>query len=218
MAKTLSPVCKLCRREGEKLYLKGERCFSPKCAFERRSFAPGQHGKTTGRGGRGGSRTGESDFARQLRAKQKARRMYGVLERQFRRYYETALGRRGLTGLNLLQILESRLDNVVFRLGFAANRAQARVLVTHGHFTVNGRRTDVPSMLLKEGDKIEVREGSRALTYFKELGAFAEKRTSPAWLSRDVPSMLGAVARMPERPEIEGTLNEQLIVEYYSRR
>ncbi len=218
MAKTLSPVCKLCRREGEKLYLKGERCFSPKCAFERRSFAPGQHGKTTGRGGRGGSRTGESDFARQLRAKQKARRVYGVLERQFRRYYETALGRRGLTGLNLLQILESRLDNVVFRLGFAANRAQARVLVTHGHFTVNGRRTDVPSMLLKEGDKIGVREGSRGLTYFKDLGPLAEKRTSPAWLSRDISGMLGSVARMPERPEIEGTLNEQLIVEYYSRR
>lgn len=219
MAKTLSPVCKLCRREGEKLYLKGERCFSPKCAFERRNFAPGQHGKTAGHGGgRRASRTGESDFARQLRAKQKARRVYGVLERQFHRYYETALGRRGLTGLNLLQILESRLDNVVFRLGFAANRAQARELVTHGHFTVNGRRTDIPSMLLKEGDKIGVREGSRDLTFFKELGALADKRTSPAWLARDVPSMLGSVARMPERPEIEGTLDEQLIVEYYSRR
>jgi small subunit ribosomal protein S4 len=219
MAKTLSPVCKLCRREGEKLYLKGERCFSPKCAFERRNFAPGQHGKTAGRGGgRRTNRTGESDFARQLRAKQKARRIYGVLERQFRRYYEAALGRRGLTGLNLLQILESRLDNVVFRLGFAVNRAQARVLVTHGHFTVNGRRTDIPSMLLKEGDKIGVREGSRDLTFFKELGPLADKRTSPAWLSRDVPSMLGSVARMPERPEIEGTLDEQLIVEYYSRR
>src|SRR4030042_5688921 len=125
MAKTLSPVCKMCRREGEKLYLKGERCFTPKCSFEKRSFAPGQHGKPAGRGGRGPSRTGESDFARQLRAKQKARRVYGVLERQFHRYYETALGRRGLTGLNLLQILESRLDNVVFRLGFASSRSQA---------------------------------------------------------------------------------------------
>ncbi len=218
MAKTLSPVCKLCRREGEKLYLKGERCFTPKCSFEKRSFAPGQHGKTAGRGGRGGSRTGESDFARQLRAKQKARRVYGVLERQFRRYYETALGRRGLTGLNLLQILESRLDNVVFRLGFASSRSQARMLVTHGHFTVNGRRTDVPSMLLKEGDQIGVRAGSGNLTYFKDLSAFAEKRTSPSWLSRDIRQMSGAVSRMPERPEIEGTLNEQLIVEYYSRR
>jgi small subunit ribosomal protein S4 len=217
MAKTLSPVCKLCRREGEKLYLKGERCFGPKCSFEKRSFAPGQHGKTSGRG-RGASRTGESDFARQLRAKQKARRVYGVLERQFRRYYQTALGRRGLTGLNLLQILESRLDNVVFRLGYASSRSQARSLVTHGHFTVNGRRTDVPSMLLKQGDEIAVRSGSGTLTYFKDLPSLAEKRASPAWLGRDVQHLLGSVSRMPDRSEIEGTLNEQLIVEYYSRR
>ncbi|MBI3163186.1 MAG: 30S ribosomal protein S4 [Chloroflexi bacterium] len=218
MAKSLSPVCKLCRREGEKLYLKGERCFTPKCAFERRSFAPGQHGKTAGRGGGPGSTGRASDFARQLRAKQKARRIYGVLERQFRRYYDTAITRRGLTGLNLLQILESRLDNVVFRLGFASSRAQARVLVTHGHFTVNGRRTDVPSMLLSGGDVVAVREGSGKLTYFKELNAFAEKRNSPAWLSRDLKAMSGSVARMPERAEIDGSLDEQLIVEYYSRR
>jgi small subunit ribosomal protein S4 len=218
MAKTLNPVCKMCRREGEKLYLKGERCFGPKCSFEKRSFAPGQHGKTTGRGRGAKSRTGESDFARQLRAKQKARRVYGVLERQFRRYYETALGRRGLTGLNLLQILESRLDNVVFRLGYSSSRSQARSLVSHGHFTVNGRRTDVPSMLLKEGDEIAIRPGSGGLTYFKELPAFAEKRTSPAWLSRDTRKMEGSISRMPDRAEIEGTLNEQLIVEYYSRR
>src|SRR5574339_145534 len=145
MSKNIGPVCKLCRREGEKLYLKGERCFTPKCAFERRSFAPGQHGRTGSRGG--GNRSGrESDYLRQLRAKQRARRVYGVLERQFRRYYEVALQRRGLTGLNLLQILESRLDNVVFRLGYAASRAQARLMVTHGHFVVNDRRTDVPSM------------------------------------------------------------------------
>jgi small subunit ribosomal protein S4 len=219
MAKTISPVCKLCRREGEKLYLKGERCFTPKCSFEKRSFAPGQHGRTAGRGGgRGGKRTGESDFARQLRAKQKARRVYGVLERQFRRYYETALGRRGLTGLNLLQILESRLDNVVFRLGFASSRSQARLLVTHGHFTVNGRRTDVPSMLLKEGDEIAIRPGSGGLKYFQELPPLFERRTSPSWLTRDMGKLMGAVSRMPDRPEIEGTLNEQLIVEYYSRR
>jgi len=217
MAKSLSPVCKLCRREGEKLYLKGERCFTPKCAFEKRSFAPGQHGRTAGRGG--GSSTGRaSDFARQLRAKQKARRIYGVLERQFRRYYDTAITRRGLTGLNLLQILESRLDNVIFRLGFASSRAQARMLVTHGHFTVNGRRTDVPSMLLSEGDTISVREGSGKLTYFKDLGDFAEKRTYPAWLNRDLKAMNGSVGRMPERAEIDGSLDEQLIVEYYSRR
>ncbi|MCL4275110.1 MAG: 30S ribosomal protein S4 [Anaerolineales bacterium] len=216
MAKSLSPVCKLCRREGEKLYLKGERCFTPKCSFEKRSFAPGQHGRTASRGGMGTGRA--SDFARQLRAKQKARRIYGVLERQFRRYYDTAITRRGLTGLNLLQILESRLDNVIFRLGFASSRAQARLLVTHGHFTVNGRRTDVPSMLLGEGDVITVRDGSSKLSYFKELSAFAEKRNSPSWLNRDITNMSGSVARMPERAEIDGSLDEQLIVEYYSRR
>jgi len=216
MAKTLSPVCKLCRREGEKLYLKGERCFTPKCSFEKRSFAPGQHGRT---GSRGGNRSGrESDFARQLRAKQKARRIYGVLERQFRRYYESALQRRGLTGLNLLQILETRLDNVVFRMGFASSRSQARLLVTHGHFTVNSRRTDVPSMVIKEGDEVAVREGSRNLTYFKEMPAFAEKRTSPSWLNRDLNKLAGTISRLPERTEIDGSLNEQLIIEYYSRR
>ncbi|HRQ33221.1 MAG: 30S ribosomal protein S4 [Anaerolineaceae bacterium] len=216
MSKNLSPACKLCRREGEKLYLKGERCFTPKCAFERRSFAPGQHGRTGSRGG--GSRMGrESDYLRQLRAKQRARRVYGVLERQFRRYYEIALQRRGLTGLNLLQILESRLDNVVFRLGFASSRPQARLLVAHGHFTVNGRRADVPSMLLNQGDTVTVREGSRKLSYFKELGDLAEARTSPSWLSRDSKELTGAIQRLPERPEIDGTLNEQLIVEYYSR-
>ncbi|MFZ5908837.1 MAG: 30S ribosomal protein S4 [Chloroflexota bacterium] len=220
MAKYLGPACKLCRREGEKLFLKGERCFSQKCSFEKRDFAPGQHGRMASRGGgRGGSRTGrESDFALQLRAKQRARRVYGVLERQFRRYYETALQRRGLTGLNLLQILETRLDNVIYRLGFASSRSQARLLVTHGHFTVNGRRTDVPSMLLKDGDEISIREGSKGLTYFKDLGAIAESRTAPAWLDRDMKKMAGTVQRLPERAEIDGSLNEQLIVEYYSRR
>jgi len=216
MSKNLSPVCKLCRREGEKLYLKGERCFTPKCAFERRSFAPGQHGRTGSRGG--GGRTGrESDYLRQLRAKQRARRVYGVLERQFRRYYEVALQRRGLTGLNLLQILESRLDNVVYRLGFASSRSQARLLVTHGHFTVNGRRTDVPSMLLRDGDTVAVRDGSRALNFFKELGDLADARNSPSWLNRDTKQLSGAIQRLPERAEIDGSLNEQLIVEYYSR-
>jgi small subunit ribosomal protein S4 len=216
MSKNLSPVCKLCRREGEKLYLKGERCFTPKCAFERRSFAPGQHGRTGSRGG--GNRTGrESDYLRQLRAKQRARRVYGVLERQFRRYYEVARGRHGLTGLNLLQILESRLDNIVYRLGFASSRAQARLLVTHGHFTVNGRRTDVPSMLLRDGDMVAVRDGSRGLEYFKVVGDLADARTSPSWLNRDTKQLSGAIQRLPERAEIDGSLNEQLIVEYYSR-
>jgi small subunit ribosomal protein S4 len=216
MSKNLNPVCKLCRREGEKLYLKGERCFTPKCSFERRSFAPGQHGRTGSRGG--GNRSGrESDYLRQLRAKQRARRVYGVLERQFRRYYEVANQRRGLTGLNLLQILESRLDNVVYRLGFASSRAQARLLVTHGHFTVNGRRTDVPSMLLRDGDKVAVRDGSRGLEYFKVVGDLADARTSPSWLDRDTKQLSGAIQRLPERAEIDGSLNEQLIVEYYSR-
>jgi len=141
-----------------------------------------------------------------------------VLERQFRRYYEVSLKRRGLTGLNLLQILESRLDNVIYRLGFASSRAQARLLVTHGHFTVNGRRTDVPSMLLKDGDEIAIREGSQGLTYFKDLNALAEARTGPEWLNRDTKKMTGIVQRLPERVEIDGNLDEQLIVEYYSRR
>ncbi|MEO5886587.1 MAG: 30S ribosomal protein S4 [Anaerolineales bacterium] len=216
MSKHLGPVCKLCRREGEKLYLKGERCFTPKCSVEKRNFAPGQHGRTGSRGG--GNRTGrESDYLRQLRAKQRARRVYGVLERQFRRYYEVALQRRGLTGLNLLQILESRFDNIVYRLGFAANRAQARLLVTHGHFTVNGRRTDVPSMLLREGDTVAVRDGSRVLEYFKSLNDLIDTRTSPSWLNRDTKQLFGAVQRLPERSEIDAFLNEQLIVEYYSR-
>jgi len=217
MSKQLGPVCKLCRREGEKLYLKGERCYTPKCAIERRNFAPGQHGRTGSRSG-GGNRTGrESDYLRQLRAKQRARRVYGILERQFRRYYEVANQRRGLTGLNLLQILESRLDNVVYRLGFASSRPEARVLVTHGHFTVNGRRTDVPSMLLREGDVVAVRDGSRNLEYFKALGELANARTSPSWLNRDTTQLSGGVQRLPERAEIDGSLNEQLIVEYYSR-
>ena len=216
MSKHLGPVCKLCRREGEKLYLKGERCFTPKCSVEKRTFPPGQHGRTGSRGG--GNRSGrESDYLRQLRAKQRARRVYGVLERQFRRYYEVANQRRGLTGLNLLQILESRLDNVVYRLGFASSRAQARLLVTHGHFTVNGRRTDVPSMLLRDGDQVAVRDGSRNLEYFKVVGDLAGARTSPSWLNRDTVQLSGAIQRLPERAEIDGSLNEQLIVEYYSR-
>jgi len=212
MAKYRGPVCKLCRREGEKLFLKGERCFTPKCAFERRGYPPGQHGKSAQY-----RRRRESDYNRQLRAKQKARRVYGILEKQFRRYYEVSLERRGLTGLNLLQILESRLDNVVFRLGFADSRAQARLLVTHGHFSVNGRRTDVPSMLVSEGDEISVRDGSRKRTYFKDLVVVAEDKNVPAWLSRNMNNMSGTLIRLPERSEIDGNLNEQLVVEYYSR-
>jgi small subunit ribosomal protein S4 len=159
----------------------------------------------------------ESDYGKQLRAKQKARRIYGIYERQFRRYYAKALKARGITGLMLLQILETRLDNIIFRLGFASSRAQARLLATHGHFTVNGRRADVPSMTLSVGDEIAVREGSRDATYFKDLSAIAEARNIPAWLNRDLNGLTGGVGRLPERAEIDGNLNEQLIVEYYSR-
>jgi small subunit ribosomal protein S4 len=212
MAKYRGPVCKLCRREGEKLFLKGERCFTPKCAIEKRGYAPGQHGKSSQF-----RRKRDSDYNRQLRAKQKARRVYGILERQFHRYYEVSLQRRGLTGLNLLQILESRLDNVIYRLGYADSRAQARLLVTHGHFSVNGRRTDVPSMLLSPNDVVAVRDGSRKRPYFKDLAAVAEEHTPPNWLNRDLKELSGAVVRFPERSEIDGNLSEQLIVEYYSR-
>jgi small subunit ribosomal protein S4 len=212
MGKYIGPVCKLCRREGEKLFLKGERCFSPKCSFDKRSFIPGQHGRSNqGRSER------ESDYARQLRAKQKARREYGILERQFRRYFRIALKRHGVTGIYLLQTLELRLDNVVYRMGLAQNRAQARQMVTHGHFTVNGIRSDVPSMLLKPGDAITLRQGSRSKPFFKELPDLAEKRNCAVWLDRDVKSISGRVLRLPERAEIDGNLNEQLIVEYYSR-
>jgi small subunit ribosomal protein S4 len=212
MAKYTGPACKLCRREGEKLFLKGERCFTAKCAFDRRGFAPGQHGRSyVGRSDR------ISDYGRQLRAKQKTRRVYGLYERQFRRYYGQALKHRGLTGLNLLQTLELRLDNVVFRMGYAVNRAEARLLVTHGHFMVNERRTDIPSLVLKPGDKLSVREGSRDSVFFKQLPDFAEKRTIPVWMERDVKTLSGRVLRQPERAEIDGNLNEQLIVEYYSR-
>jgi len=218
MAKYTGPACKLCRRENEKLFLKGERCYSPKCSFDRRSYAPGQHGRSGGRpGGRGGAPGRESDYAKQLRAKQKARRVYGVYEAQFRRYYAKALKARGITGLMLLQILESRLDNVIYRLGYAASRSQARLLVTHGHFTVNGRRTDIPSMTLRVGDNVAVREGSLSTKFFQELPPFAENRNTPGWLGRDLKTLSGNMLRLPERAEIEGSLNEQLIVEYYSR-
>ncbi len=212
MARYTGPACKLCRREGEKLFLKGERCFTSKCAFERRAYAPGEHGRS------GSIRRGrESDYNRQLRAKQKARRVYGVLERQFRRYFGVALRRPGLTGLNLLQTLESRLDNVVFRMGLAPSRTAARQMVTHGHFLVNGRRTDIPSMLLKEGDVLEIREGSRGNDLVKQVFADAENRPCALWLDRDLKNMTGHVLRLPERGEIDGNLDEQLIVEYYSR-
>ncbi len=212
MAKYVGPVCKLCRREGEKLFLKGERCYGPKCSFEKRGFAPGMHGRT-----RQGRSERESDYARQLRAKQKARRVYGVFERQFRRYFDVAIHRKGLTGLNLLQTLEMRLDNVVYRMGFAADRAQARQLVNHGHFLINNGRADIPSMLVRPGDVVSVKESSRSNAYWKETIDFIDKRLAPVWLERDSKNLTARVLRLPERSEIDGNLNEQLIVEYYSR-
>lgn len=212
MAKYTDPVCKLCRREGEKLFLKGQRCYSPKCAFERRGFPPGDHGRDAQF-----RRRRVSDYSRQLREKQKARRIYNVTEKQFRRFYGEALRRRGVTGENLLQMLERRLDNVVFRLGFSESRGHARILVSHGHFSVNGRRTDVPSMIVRQGDVVEVRAGSRTRTYFKELGAAAETRVVPRWLERDLKALSGKMVQNPERTDIDASLHEQLIVEFYSR-
>jgi len=213
MARYHGPVCKLCRREGEKLFLKGARCVSPKCSVERRTYPPGQHGKDASfKRGRGG------DYALQLREKQKARRIYGILERQFRRYFSEALRRPGLTGSNLLAILETRLDNVIYRLGWADSRAHARQLVQHGHFAVNGRKTNIPSFLVRSGDVITVREGSRNRKYFKEMRAYMEDRSqAPEWLNVDAVAMQGTIVRVPERRDIDMPLNEQLIVEYYSR-
>jgi small subunit ribosomal protein S4 len=213
MARYTGSVCKLCRREGEKLFLKGERCLTSKCAFERRAYPPGQHGGRFSQS----RRRRESDYNRQLRAKQKARRIYGVLEKQFRRFFTLAVKQRGLTGVNLLQILESRLDNVVYRMGFSVNRTQARQMVNHGHIIVNGRKTNIPSMLLKDGDVLSVREGSKKNGLFFELSERAEKTNCALWIERDLKNLSGRILRLPERGEIDGNLNEQLIVEYYSR-
>jgi len=201
----------LCRREGEKLFLKGDRCSSPKCAFERRSYAPGMHGR------RRSFRRKTSDYGVQLREKQKARRIYGVLERQFRRYYRSAVKQKGLTGVSLLQILERRLDNIVYRLGFASSRDQARQLVLHGHFEVNGTRAKSPSMLVKANDVITLRERSRKLTYFQDLHEALEHVTPPEWLSVDAANMQGRVQSLPSREQLDVPIKEQLIVEFYSR-
>jgi small subunit ribosomal protein S4 len=187
--------------------------LSPKCSVERRTYPPGQHGKDAQfKRGRG------SDYALQLREKQKARRIYGILERQFRRYFSEAQRRPGLTGSNLLSLLETRLDNVVYRMGWADSRAQARLLVQHGHIAVNGRRTNIPSYLVRAGEVISVREGSRNRKYFKELRSYMEDRPkSPEWLGMDPMALQATIIRTPERRDIDLPLNEQLIVEYYSR-
>ena len=214
MARYTGPVCKLCRREGEKLFLKGERCFSPKCPFEKdRGYPPGEHGRLARF--RRGRRA--SDYLRQLREKQKARRIYGVLERQFRRYFREAERRSGLTGENLLILLESRLDNVVYRLGFADSRAQARQLVQHGHFAVNGRRTNVPSYIVRSQDVVMVKAASRKCTYFRERAEQLDDAAGLDWLSLDPDTMTARVLRSPAREDIDTPLDEQLIVEYYSR-
>jgi small subunit ribosomal protein S4 len=212
MARYRGPVCKLCRREGVKLMLKGERCMGPKCAIERRNYPPGQHGQ-------GFRRRQLSDFGMQLREKQKARRIYSVLERQFRRHYAEAARKKGVTGENLLQILERRLDNVVYRLGFADSRRQARQLVNHGHFMLNGRKTDIPSALVKIGDAISVRPESRRRTYFKDLAEskILAKKGVPNWLQLNPATMEASVRTLPVRQDLEISLNEQLIVELYSR-
>lgn len=211
MARRIDPVCKLCRREGMKLFLKGERCFSPKCSFEKRSYAPGMHGK------KGTFRHKDSDYALQLREKQRARRIYDVQERQFRRYFRSALRVQGMTGVTLLVTLERRLDNVVYRMGLAASRAQARQIVRHGHFTLNGRNHDVPSYLVEVGDQIEVRSGSRSNGFFKEAADRLNPAAVPAWLDFDPNRLSARVVAMPDRQSVDLPLNEQLIVEYYSR-
>lgn len=212
MAKYTGPVCKLCRREGEKLFLKGSRCLTPKCSFERRSYPPGQHGRE------GQFRRGRaSDYLLQLREKQKARRIYGLMEHQFSIYFNRAEQRSGLTGSNLLILLESRLDNVVYRLGMATSRAQARQLVAHGHIMLNGRKTNIPSALVSAGDVVSIRPESSRRTYFKDLRQNIDDRQVPRWLSLDTGNLSGKILSLPVREDIDVSLNEQLIVEYYSR-
>jgi small subunit ribosomal protein S4 len=211
MARYRGSVCKLCRREGTKLFLKGSRCLSPKCAIERRAFPPGDHGRQTQ------FRRQVSDYGQQLREKQRLRRIYGVLERQFRRHYELAERMRGQTGANLLSILERRLDNVVYRLGFAESRAQARQLVAHGHIDLNGRKTNAPSAMVSVGDEIRVRERSRGNGYFAEVREVLEHQSVPSWLSLRADEMAATVVALPSREHVDISVNEQLVVEYYSR-
>jgi small subunit ribosomal protein S4 len=208
MARYTESVCRLCRREGGKLFLKGTRCYSKKCSFERRPTPPGQHGVRRRKMG---------EFGIQLREKQKVRRVYGVLERQFRNYFREAETHEGVTGEALLRSLETRLDNVVFRLGFASSRAQARQLVNHGHFSVNGVPTDVASYALKPGDRVEVRESHRTREAFKVIRETLRSHTAPDWLALDAAKLSGSIASLPRRDQMPLDLSEQLVVEYYSR-
>lgn len=204
MARYTEASCRLCRREGEKLFLKGQRCYTGKCAIARRSFAPGQHGQ---------GRKKVSEYGVQLREKQKARRFYGILERQFRKIYSTADQMKGKTGENLLKLLELRMDNIVYRMGFAASRAEARQLVNHGHFTVNGNKVDIPSIFLKAGDIIALREKSRASVKFQNLA----ERPIPKWITFDVEALAGTLVQLPAREDVDLEVKEHLIVELYSK-
>ena len=208
MARYTEAVCRMCRREGQKLFLKGDRCYTQKCAMECRAYAPGMHGQ---------NRSKTSEYGQQLREKQKAKRYYGLLENQFRNYFELAERRPGQTGENLLAILESRLDNVVYRLGFAMSRAEARQLVSHGHFTVNGRKVNIPSYLVKPGMVISLKDSSKSLEKIKanvEANAF---RQPPKWLEYDVNNMIAKVTAVPAREDIDLPIEEHLIVELYSK-
>jgi small subunit ribosomal protein S4 len=208
MARYTGPVCRLCRRQGMKLFLKGERCFTPKCAVERRPSPPGDHSQR---------RRKVSEYGEHLKEKQKVRAIYGVLERQFRKHFDQAKRLPGATGENLLKLLETRLDNVVYRLGFADNRAQARQLVNHGHIALNGRRTDIPSALVRQGDVVSVYSRSRETEYFKIVAETLQKKSVPRWLELDSPALSGRILTPPSREDIETNVNEQLVVEFYSR-
>jgi len=209
MARYTGAVCRLCRREGQKLFLKGDRCYTDKCAVDRRSFAPGQHGNARNRK--------LSEYGLQLREKQKARRYYGVLESQFSKYYEMAVSRKGVTGENLLSILESRLDNVIYRLGYAMSRPEARQLVQHGHFTVNGKKVNIPSYLVKPGEIISLKESSRSLDKLKAVLEANSSRVPPKWLDFDRNNLVARVVALPAREDIDLPIEEHLIVEYYSK-
>ena len=208
MARYTDAVCRLCRREGQKLFLKGDRCYTDKCAITRRAYAPGQHGQ---------GRSKASEYGTQLREKQKAKRYYGVLESQFRGYFDMAIKRKGKTGENLLSILETRLDNVVYRLGFAMSRAEARQLVRHGHFTVNGRKVNIPSFLVKPGMIITLKESSRSLDKFKAVIEANSFRQPPKWLDYNADAFTATVTALPAREDIDLPIEEQLIVELYSK-
>jgi len=208
MARNLDAKCRQCRREGEKLFLKGEKCFTDKCPVERRSYAPGQHGQRQVR---------RSDYGTQLREKQKVRRIYGLLEGQFRRSYAEAVRRKGATGENLLQFLESRLDTVTFRMGFGASRSEARQIVRHNGIMVNGRRVNIPSFQLRQGDVVEVAEKAKSQLRIKAAAEAAEQRGTPEWLEVDAKNLKGVFKVMPQRSELPTNINESLVVELYSK-